>query len=65
MLDHGAKELLHSVNSDMWTPLMVACDVGSLATVQVLVSQCFPGAWTTPEKAKQTRDEPDARIATE
>eukprot|EP00903_Cladosiphon_okamuranus_P020913 g19205.t1 len=37
MLDHGAKELLQSVNSDMWTPLMVACDVGSLATVQVLV----------------------------
>eukprot|EP00752_Nemacystus_decipiens_P009752 g8709.t1 len=37
MLDHGAKELLQSVNSDMWTPLMVACDAGSLATVQVLV----------------------------
>lgn len=38
MLDHGAKELIHSANSDMWTPLMVACDAGSLETVQVLVS---------------------------
>ncbi|CAN0345620.1 unnamed protein product [Ectocarpus sp. 12 AP-2014] len=37
MLASGAKDLLHSTNSDMWTPLMVACDAGSLATVQVLV----------------------------
>ncbi|CAM9835784.1 unnamed protein product, partial [Ectocarpus fasciculatus] len=37
MLANGAKELLHSTNSEMWTPLMVACDAGSLATVQILV----------------------------
>ncbi|CAM9339848.1 unnamed protein product [Ectocarpus sp. 4 AP-2014] len=37
MLANGAKDLLDSTNSDMWTPLMVACDAGSLATVQVLV----------------------------
>ncbi|CAB1111013.1 unnamed protein product [Ectocarpus sp. CCAP 1310/34] len=37
MLANGAKDLIHSTNSDMWTPLMVACDAGSLATVQVLV----------------------------
>ncbi|CAM9809520.1 unnamed protein product, partial [Pylaiella littoralis] len=37
MLENGAKELLHSTNSDMWTALMVACDAGSLETVQVLV----------------------------
>lgn len=40
MLDNGAKELLHSTNSDMWTPLMVACDAGSLETAQVLVRSC-------------------------
>lgn len=37
MLGHGAQELIHSVNSDMWTPLMIACDAGSLRTARVLV----------------------------
>lgn len=37
LLEHGAGDLLESSNSDMNTPLMVACDAGSLEVAQVLV----------------------------
>lgn len=37
LLENGGRELLQSVNTDMWSPLMIACDAGSFETTQALV----------------------------